>query len=969
MHNPLRERWPEVKALFEAASARPRAEREAWLAAQEIDAAVRAAVVAMLARADQDTVGVEVGDSDAELVDGLHIGRYRILSSLGRGGMGVVYLAEQANPQRLVALKLLTGAGGAAALARFRREAELLARLSHPGIARIVEVETPADGRPYLVMEYVNGSDLTTHCAKLSRDERLTLLARVADAVEHAHARGVVHRDLKPSNILVDVEGQPRVLDFGIGQMLGEGHTLTETGMLLGTPAYMSPEQASGSARPDARSDVYALGVIAYELITDRLPLPVAGLTPLEALRQVGEATPPPLSRLDRSLRGDLEVIIETALAKSPQQRYASAGLFADDLRRYLAAEPIRARRPSAWRRALLYARRKPAQVAALAVALGGLLIGSGLALMFAFDAARDRDRAEAALAQARGTQEALGRVFAAGNPVMAGKPEVAFRDVLSAAPSQLAGMPPQIRLPVQYTVALAAAQIGDDQAAIAGFAAAAEIAAELGLGRARAQAELRRLMVASDHVDIAESARAADALLADPHVLADPLLHAGSLIHASWIATNQFRDQTAAARLAAALVLWPRAIAMAPAIDDATLDAEVEIGLHLAQLVALATGGADPDAPRRLAAEASEAYARLSLRLPADHPVLAALRVLAQSLPDALAGRSEWRARLHAAIEEQIPRLGYAHPTIAAQITTGLQLAGLQGLIDPPLQQQLVEVARAMPPGSRRRLRLMVQAAQQSGFLAAVGVTAEEVAATRAPLCEAERGVVQDCIWAEVSIAELEFKEGRAEAAHARLDALYQGRAELPAPLALRVYMITSSLNQRDGRYDQAIAAAEAALAAAVADTELTDAGRDMTLFRLSWTFRPRRCDRVIEIIGPIEARLAANPAIPGDVLARLLATCEVRAGRDVDSALARLAPWWQRAQDPAVDPMMRWEMINAHLEIFDVLARDVDFGQWARELAALQPVGVDLDQLATRMPWLARARALNRGDPEASR
>lgn len=969
MQNPLRERWPEVKALFEAASAQPRSKRTAWLAAQEIDAALRTAVVAMLAKSDQDSLGVEAGDTDGEPLVGVDIGRYRILRTLGRGGMGVVYLAQQANPQRLVALKLLAGAGGAAALARFQREAELLARLSHPGIARIVEVDAEADGRPYLVMEYVDGSDLTTHCAKLSRDERLALLARVADAVEHAHARGVVHRDLKPSNILVDVEGHPRVLDFGIGQMLGEGHTLTETGMLLGTPAYMSPEQANGSARPNARSDVYALGVIAYELMTDRLPLPVAGLTPLEALRQVGEATPPPLSRLDRSLRGDLEVIIETALAKSPQQRYASAGLFADDVRRYLAAEPIRARRPSAWRRAVLYARRKPAQVAALAVALGGLLIGSALALMFAFAAARDRDRAEAALAQARGTQEALGRVFAAGNPVIAGKPEVAFREVLGAAPSQLAGLPLQIRLPVQYTVALTQAQIGDDQAAIAGFEAAAEIAAELGLGRERAQAELRRLLIAFDHVDIAESSRAAEALLADPHVLADPLLHAGSLIAASSIAINQFRDRTAAARLAAALALWPRVTAMAPAIDDATLDAEVEIGLRLAQLVAMATGGASPDAPRSLAAEASEGYARLSLRLPADHPVLAALRVISQSLPDALAGRAEWRTRLHAAIDVQIPRLGYAHPTIAAQITTGLQLAGLQGLSDPPLQQQLVEVARAMPPGSRRRLRLMLQAAQQSGFMAGVGVTAGEVAAARAPICKAARGIDQDCIWAEVVIAQLEFNEGAAAAAHARLDALYLRRFELPAPLALRVYMIAASMNQQDGRYDQAVAAAEAALAAALADTELTDESRDKTLLGLSWSFRPQRCDRVLEVIGPIESRLTSNPGVSGDILARLLSTCEVRAGRDVGSALARLAPWWQRLQDPGVDPMMRLDVISAHLEIFDVLGRDADFALWARELAALEATGLDLDKLATRMSWIARARAMNSRDPDASR
>ncbi|MBK8286824.1 MAG: serine/threonine protein kinase [Ahniella sp.] len=964
MHNPLRERWSEVKALFEAASMQPRAERSAWLATQEIDDTLRAAVVAMLADADQDTVGAEAGDSGLQATEAEHIGRYRILRTLGRGGMGVVYLAEQANPQRLVALKLLAGASGAAALARFRREAELLARLSHPGIAHIVEVDAEADGRPFLVMEYVDGIDLSTHAAKLSRDERLSLLAHIADAVEHAHARGVVHRDLKPSNILVDVEGHPRVLDFGIGQMMGEGHTLTETGMLLGTPAYMSPEQASGSSRPDARSDVYALGVIAYELLTDRLPLPVAGLTPLEALRQVGEATPPPMSRLDRSLRGDLEVIVETALAKSPQQRYASAGLFADDLRRFLAAEPIRARRPSSWRRAVLYTRRKPAQVAAIAVAAGGLLIGSGLALAFAVGAARDRDRAEAALVQARGTQEALGRVFAAGNPMIAGKPEVTFQEVLGAAPSQLAGLSPEIRLPVQYTVALAQAQIGDDQAAIAGFAAAAEIAAELGLGRARAQAELRRIMVAFDHVDIAESARATEALLADPHVTADALLHTGTLITASVISTSRFQDQTAAAHLAAARALWPQATVVAPAIDDATLDAETEIDLYLLEFFAMSNGGAADQAPLRLASEAGEAYARLSRRLPIDHPRLAILRVIAQNLPDALAGRSEWRTRLHATIEAQIPRLGYAHPTIAAQITTGLALTGLQALIDQPLQRQLIEVARAMPLGSRRRLRLMLQAAGQSGFLASVGVTADEVAAARAPICDAARGIDADCIWAEVSIAELEFKEGRTAEAHARTDALYERRSELPAQLAMRVYATAAVLNQRDGRYEKAIAATEAALAAAMADTELSREGRDIMVTRLSWNFRPLRCDRVLEVIEPIESRLKVNPGVAGDVLARLMATCEVRVGRDVDAALARLAPWWESAQDPSVDPMMRLDVVSAHLEIFDVLGRDADFANWARELVALEAAGIDVAQLAPRMPWIARARAMNRDE-----
>ena len=962
MHNPLRERWPEVKALFEAASARPRADRSAWLATQEIDDTLRAAVVAMLAEAEPDTVGAEARDHEQESTDGQYIGRHRILRTLGRGGMGVVYLAEQANPQRLVALKLLAGSGGAPALARFRREGELLARLSHPGIAQIFEVDADVDGRPYLVMEYINGGDLATHCAKLSRHERLVLLAQVADAVEHAHARGVVHRDLKPSNVLVDAEGHPKVLDFGIGQIMEDGHTLTETGMLLGTPAYMSPEQANGNSRPDARSDVYALGVIAYELMTARLPLPVAGLTPLEALRQVGEATPPPMSRLDRTLRGDLEVIVETALAKSPQQRYASAGLFADDLRRYLAAEPISARRPPWWHRAILFARRKPALVAALAVAFGGLLVGSGLALAFAFGAARDRDRAEAALAQARGTQDALARVFAAGNPMIAGKPEVAFRDVLGAAPSQLAELSPQIRLPVQYTVALAQAQIGDDQSAMKGFAAAAELAAEHGLGRSRAQAELRRTMVAIDHVDLAESARAAEALLRDPHVLADPLLHAASLITASYISSSRFQDRTASEQLAAARTLFPQAATSAPAIDDTSLNAEIEIALQVLEFSAFANGASNPRVPSEIATLTNELYGRLATRLPTDHPRLAALRVIAQNLPDALAGRSEWRNRLHSSIEEQIPRLGYGHPTIAAQITTGLVMAELQGLVDPPLQRQLIEVARAMPQGSRRRLRLMLQAAGQSDFGARVGVTADEVSAARAPICDTGSGIDSDCIWAEASIARLELNEGRAAEAHARTDALYERRAELPASLALRVYAMVARLNQRDGRFEEAATVNEAALAATMLDPELVPQSRDILVMQLSWNFRPHRCDRVLDLIEPIEARLAVNPSVSGDILARLMATCEVRVGRDVDAALARLAPWWEHVQDPAIDPLVRVDVVLAYLEIFDVLGRDTDFAHWAEELAALEAGGIDVEQFASRMPWVARALAMPR-------
>ncbi|MBK8286825.1 MAG: serine/threonine protein kinase, partial [Ahniella sp.] len=314
-------------------------------------------------------------------------------------------------PKRQVAIKRLNRAADSATRERFRREAELLAQLAHPGIARIIEVDSGADGQPLLVMEYVEGETLTAVAPRLDRSARLALLASIADAVEHAHSRGIVHRDLKPANIMVMPNGQPKILDFGIGRaLLSEGSTLTETGMLLGTPAYMAPEQALGVAGVDARADVWALGVIGYELLVDRLPMPVAGLTPLQALKRVANDTPPPLSRLDACLRGDLEVVIGAALAREPGQRYASAGAFADELRRYLAREPIHARAPGPWQRLRLFAHRHPIPVGATLVALLAILLGAGFAVRYALVADSERRQAQVEARQ----QEALREHFAA---------------------------------------------------------------------------------------------------------------------------------------------------------------------------------------------------------------------------------------------------------------------------------------------------------------------------------------------------------------------------------------------------------------------------------------------------------------------------------------------------------------------------------------------------------------------------
>jgi eukaryotic-like serine/threonine-protein kinase len=325
------------------------------------------------------------------------IGDYKIIRQLGRGGMGVVYEAEQELPHRRVAIKLIREDVATQGMRnRFVAETHILARLNHPGIAQIYDA---ASSGPllYLVMELVEGEALTHYAdrQKLDVRARVELLAAVCDALAHAHQKGVIHRDLKPANILVAADGQPKVLDFGIARVVAEDSRdgrETLAGQLLGTPAYMSPEQTSFEAGElDLRSDVYTLGVIGFELLTGRLPHDVAGKQLLEVLRIIREVPPLPLSRADAELGGDLETVFGKALALEPNERYQSASALADDLRRYLADEPIAARSPSIVYQLGKWARRRRG----LAASLGGLvtsLVGGGIIvviLYFQVDAAR----------------------------------------------------------------------------------------------------------------------------------------------------------------------------------------------------------------------------------------------------------------------------------------------------------------------------------------------------------------------------------------------------------------------------------------------------------------------------------------------------------------------------------------------------------------------------------------------------
>ncbi len=326
---------------------------------------------------------------------GTIIGRYKILQQIGEGGMGVVYMAEQSKPvRRKVALKIIKpGMDSKEVVARFEAEQQALAMMDHPNIAHVFDAGTTASKRPYFVMELVRGLPITEFCDKnrLPARDRLGLFIAVCEAAQHAHQKGIIHRDLKPGNVLVTLHGDTpvvKVIDFGIAkavhQPLTEKTLFTGFGQLIGTPVYMSPEQASISGLDvDTRSDIYSLGVILYELLTGSTPLEQQQLRRAaadEVLRLIREEEPPKPStrvgtlgesattvaecrhtepkRLSSLIRGDLDVIIMKSIEKDKRRRYESAGAYAADVRRYLAGEPIEARAQSTWYRFCKFARR-----------------------------------------------------------------------------------------------------------------------------------------------------------------------------------------------------------------------------------------------------------------------------------------------------------------------------------------------------------------------------------------------------------------------------------------------------------------------------------------------------------------------------------------------------------------------------------------------------------------------------------
>jgi serine/threonine protein kinase len=477
------DRWARIAAIYESVIERPSDDcRRFLLDACAGDDELRREVESLLAQdvsRDGPIERVAVDAASASVLPAT-IGGYRVLRLIGEGGMGAVYEAEQDHPRRIVALKVVkSGFAAPALLRRFAQETEALGRLQHDGIARIYDAgttETPWGPQPYFAMELIRGLPLLDYANQrsLSPTKRIELMIRICEAVAHAHQRGIVHRDLKPGNILVDESGQPKVLDFGVARVADydAGTTRqTNVGDLVGTLAYMSPEQVlADPTMIDGRSDVYSLGVMLYELLAARLPYRVENqLT--EAIRAVREDDPAPLGTINRTYRGDLEVIVAKALEKEASRRYGSPAELGDDLRRYLANQPILAVPPTATYQARKFIRRHRSLVGAALSIFVVLVAGIAVSTRQAILASRERDRALRAEQIAKAVsdflqKDVLAQASAAGQAGGSADPDpdLKVRTALDRAAARISGKfdsQPAVEASIRDTIGRAYIDLG----------------------------------------------------------------------------------------------------------------------------------------------------------------------------------------------------------------------------------------------------------------------------------------------------------------------------------------------------------------------------------------------------------------------------------------------------------------------------------------------------------------------------
>ncbi|MCG3123925.1 MAG: Serine/threonine-protein kinase PknD [Phycisphaerales bacterium] len=421
---------------------------------------------------------------------GVCIGPYRLLQLIGEGGFGSVFMAQQEQPvQRLVALKIIKlGMDTRQVVARFEQERQALAVMDHPNIARVFDAGATQSGRPFFVMELVKGDPIVDFCDKdnLSVQERLDLFAQVCSAIQHAHTKGIIHRDIKPSNVLVstqDGKPSPKVIDFGIAKAtvarLTEKTVFTEQRQLIGTPEYMSPEQAEGSLDIDTRTDVYSLGVLLYELLTGTTPFSVNDLRSAaygEIQRIIREVDPPaPSTRLSRStatiatiasrrrteprrlnslIRGELDWIVMKAMSKDRSRRYETASSLGADIRRFLSGEAVIAAPPSAVYRLRTFARRHKGGVTSAAMVAAALVVGVAAFAWQAKVARGQRDRAVEAEARAKLRADELQKVSDFQS------------EMLAQIDAEAAGIRLITDLRKRYEEQLAAAGVPEDQRA-----------------------------------------------------------------------------------------------------------------------------------------------------------------------------------------------------------------------------------------------------------------------------------------------------------------------------------------------------------------------------------------------------------------------------------------------------------------------------------------------------------------------
>ena len=517
------ERWKKIEALYNAALAQPeekradilqracpgepelRAEVESLLeAAGSASSFLEGSPLSGAAERPSTTSGPTAagpGPTHAMFPDemaGTVIGRYHLLQKIGEGGMGEVWLAEQKGPvRRRVALKLVkAGMNSREVIARFESERQALALMDHPAIAKVFDAGSTPQGAPYFVMEYVAGVPITNYCDKhrLNTRERLDLFMRVCEGVQHAHQKAIIHRDLKPSNILViNVDGRaaPKIIDFGVAKALTQKLTadtmFTRVGALLGTPQYMSPEQADSSGEDiDTRTDVYSLGIILYELLAGAPPLDLRRIAFDEFLRRLREEEPAkpstkirtqdaatstalahkrqtePLA-LAKEIRGDLDSITLKALEKERSRRYGSPSDLAADIERHLNNEAVLAVPPSAAYRARKFARRYRMALATAGAFLLVLLAAAGISVWQSIRATRQRDRADAAAAAAQAVNDFLQNDLLAQagassqvGPSAKPDPDLKVRTALDRAAARIAGKfdrQPEVEAAIRETI------------------------------------------------------------------------------------------------------------------------------------------------------------------------------------------------------------------------------------------------------------------------------------------------------------------------------------------------------------------------------------------------------------------------------------------------------------------------------------------------------------------------------------